>query len=103
MSACGNLAFLVDEGRGIRKNRQRALDLFDRACGLGDAESCFTLARALQTGKGIEPDPDRAIELLERTLTLDPETPSAAEAEKALRIARAGAGVSGPPDANAKN
>ena len=86
--ACGNLAFMVDDGRGTRRNRTRALGLFDEACSLGEAESCFTLGRAYQLGKGVPLDKDRAIELLERSLSLDPDTESAGEARKALEIAR---------------
>jgi TPR repeat protein len=87
-SACGNLAMLVDDGRGVRRNRQRALELFDKACGLGEAESCFTLGRAYQIGKGIERNNARAIELLERALKLDPDTESTADARRALKAAR---------------
>ena len=79
---------LIDEGRGVRRDRQRALEMFDRACQFGEPESCFTLGRAYQTGKGIEPDSARAIELLERALQLDPNTESAAEARKALEAER---------------
>ncbi|MGN6692314.1 MAG: hypothetical protein ACTHJU_15360, partial [Sphingopyxis sp.] len=86
--ACGNLAFMTDDGRGTRRNRTRALELFDKACTLGEAESCFTLGRAYQLGKDVPLDKARAVELLERSLSLDPKSESAGEARKALEIAR---------------
>lgn len=70
------------------KDRQRALALFDKACSLGEPESCFSRGRAYQTGNGRDRDAARAFALLERVLMLDPKTPSAAEAEKALALAR---------------
>jgi TPR repeat protein len=82
---------MVDDGRGTRKDRRRSLDLFEKACDLGEAESCFTLGRAYQTGNGRERDDRRAAALLERTLELAPDTPSAESARKALAIARAAA------------
>ncbi len=73
---------------GWPKGPPRALALFDKACSPGEPESCFSLGRAYQTGNGREHDAARAIALLERVLMLDPKTPSAAEAEKALALAR---------------
>ena len=94
---------LVNDGRGVRKDRQRALELFDRACQFGESESCFTLGRAYQTGNGIDPDNARAIELLERVLALDPETESADEARKALDAARGVSAGASSPDAGQKS
>jgi len=75
-NACGNLGPMVGASP---KDRQRALALSDKAWSLGDPDSRPGTA-AIATM--------RAIWLLERVLILDPKTSSAAEAEKALALAR---------------
>lgn len=72
----------------MAKGPPRALALFDKACSSGEPESCFSRGRACQTGNGRDAEVARAIALLERVLMPDPKTPSAAEAEKALALAR---------------
>lgn len=85
-SACGNLAHMIDDGRGIAKDRKLALNLHDKACTLGQAENCFTLGRAHQTGNGRERDDTRAIALLELTLALDPKKPSRSHALRSRHL-----------------
>jgi TPR repeat protein len=49
--ACSALAWLVDEGRGVAKDAERAAALYAKACDAGMMEAC-TMAAVRQAGKG---------------------------------------------------
>lgn len=59
------LAWLHLHGLGVRRDAQRALELYERAAHNGHAEAQFNLGLLLTQGKVAEPDPERALHWLE--------------------------------------
>ena len=88
MRGCTMVAYLYCQGEAIGRSLERARQYYAYACHEGEATACSYLGLAYIAGDGGAKDDTRAITLLTRALQLDPNTPSAAEAAKALAISR---------------
>nr|WP_314240039.1 tetratricopeptide repeat protein [uncultured Campylobacter sp.] len=55
-SACSNLGFLYQNGKGVRQNYKKAKELYTRACDAGDANGCHNLGVFYVNGKGVKQD-----------------------------------------------
>ncbi len=60
---CGTLAARYAEGREVRADRGRAVQLATRACNAGDPAGCFILGVSFAQGWGVPRDPARAAQL----------------------------------------
>ncbi len=52
-----------EKGLGVSRNLERAAELYEKGCSLGDADACMRLARQYETGTGVERDSRKAVEL----------------------------------------
>jgi TPR repeat protein len=69
-SACRQLAWMMERGRGVSLNLPGAADLYERACEAGEAAACFGLGKMLRDGRGVEADPREASALMARACQL---------------------------------
>ncbi|ETD26520.1 SEL1-like repeat protein [Helicobacter canis] len=57
MNACGNLGILYAEGKGVKQNGAKALELYRKACDSGSAKySCGGIGRIYYYGNGVKKD-----------------------------------------------
>jgi TPR repeat protein len=74
-ASCAGAAAALDFGRGVAKDRARALKLAEKACGLGAQRACTAVAMSHALGLSdagkrlVEPDAAKASALLERACT----------------------------------
>jgi serine/threonine-protein kinase len=66
MKDCLALAFTLETGTGVAKDRARAITLFRRACDGGDLAACRTLGNRYQDGNGVRADATQGLALLIR-------------------------------------
>jgi TPR repeat protein len=59
-SACRQLAWMMEKGRGLSADLPGAADLYERACEQKEPAACFGLSKMLAEGRGVDADPRRA-------------------------------------------
>ncbi|MBX3185805.1 MAG: sel1 repeat family protein [Labilithrix sp.] len=70
-AGCGDLGVMLETGRGVQRNQERAEHFLVKACTMGDAASCNHRARALSYGdRGFRADPRAARQLFDRGCAL---------------------------------
>ena len=65
-SDCKKLAIMYDKGDGVKKDKKRALEFYQKACDAKDGWSCYTLGYIYQSGNGVAKDKKKALELYKR-------------------------------------
>lgn len=72
MSACYDLAVLYEQGEAVKKDVDKARELYERACQSDDpdATACNNLAVMYQTASGVEEDQEKAAQLYRRSCEL---------------------------------
>jgi membrane associated rhomboid family serine protease len=61
-AACTKLGMQMTDGRGVPQNDEAALELFEKACLLGDMEGCFEAGVSYERGRGTDVDRAKAKE-----------------------------------------
>jgi TPR repeat protein len=69
-SAMFNLAVCYENGMGVTKSAEKAVELYERAIELGDASAMFNLAVCYENGEGVTKSAEKAVELYERAIEL---------------------------------
>ncbi|MFW5966791.1 MAG: hypothetical protein ACOCV2_04690 [Persicimonas sp.] len=69
--ACANLGYLYLEGRGVERDGDRAVQLYQKSCDEGYARGCQQLGTMYRDGYEVEGDAERAIELFDRACEED--------------------------------
>ena len=60
------MAISYDDGEGVKQDKQKAVELYRKACEGESMDSCYNLADSYEEGEGVEKDIDKAIELFTR-------------------------------------
>ncbi len=55
-----------ENGIVVKKDLNRAIELYAKACNSGDASSCSNLGHIYALGKGVKPNIPKALELLKK-------------------------------------
>ena len=63
---CFNLGVFHRDGQGVKVDKQRAADLFEKSCDGDNTYGCANLADLLYAGDGVRKDEERAVELFRR-------------------------------------
>jgi hypothetical protein len=66
MGSCANLGYMFAEGKGVPKDKARALTLYQRSCDGGIPDSCYNLGAMVFRGDGTTRDLARAAQLFQR-------------------------------------
>ena len=61
LQSCLNLALLYDNANEVKKNKNRARELFLKACEVNSSFGCYYLGKFYYCGYGISQDADTAI------------------------------------------
>ena len=59
-------AAVLEAGRGVKQNYQRAAQLYRQACDDANGEACARLANLYDRGAGVRRDTDRAVSFRKR-------------------------------------
>ncbi|HLM73114.1 MAG TPA: tetratricopeptide repeat protein [Polyangiaceae bacterium] len=63
---CSAAAPMYTEGRGVDKDVNRGVGLYEKGCDGGDAKACVTVGEMLYNGKGVAKDAARAVALFRK-------------------------------------
>lgn len=63
-----DLGWCYETGAGVRRNRRKAVEWYEKAAEQGDAEGMYRLALCYLDGKAVEADRQTAMDLCRRAL-----------------------------------
>ena len=69
-AGCGRLGWMYSEGRGVKRDDGRAVELLRVACDDGHASACSNLGWMYAEGRGVKRDKNRAAELYRKACGL---------------------------------
>lgn len=64
--SCADLGLLYDEGKGVKKDYAKAMELYQKACDNGNALGCRKMGKLYEDGSGVKKDLNKAVESYEK-------------------------------------
>ena len=64
---CHNLGVIYENGDGVRQDKSKAVELYQKACNLDSVRSCYNLSVMYHHGDGIRQDKLKAAELYQKS------------------------------------
>jgi TPR repeat protein len=64
---CSGLGVAYENGQGVAKDENRAVQLYQKACDGGSARGCTNLGLMYSNGRGVAKDENRAVQLFQKT------------------------------------
>jgi len=70
-ASCEVVAYMYDEGVGVKKNTNESIRYFEKACELNKATSCMRLSKLFENGDGVQKDNKKSKLFIEKACKLN--------------------------------
>ena len=73
ISQCTNLGAMYEDGKGVKQDFFKAVQLYEKACNNNESGGCFNLGARYANGEGVKQNSKKALELYGKACDLKEE------------------------------